>query len=310
MKKFKNWFLNNLMIILCFIITMVSIIYSFSHYIFDYYGYDYDALVKGYEQAVESCNTKVITDEEFCDDLTYPLTPLESFKLLDVNTLFFEVCYHYIGFFFVMVFPLLVMIIFLSKTHKDFKSGAVRNFLMREPLKRYKYLINKRILKIAIILPLSILFMYIISCLLTRFNFNVNPRVYLASVYIEWNYDHIFLYLIIIYVVYFLLCIYYCNIACFFVNKNKNIFIVTILSYICWFVIVFVVNILSFKFIPQSMIRFFNILDYWSLRHYVSQCWYGFILGAFVLAFLSFIVREILFRKKERIIIENEKGII
>lgn len=307
-KKFKF----NYTIVLCVFIIIGIIFYSFYDYIKMYYGYDYDKTLEIYEKSVEQCNGDYINNKEFCDNLIYPLSPKEKFKLLDAKTLFFGIIYGKFSSYMCFILPLIVMIIFLSIVHKDFACGMLRNYLTRETFKKYKMVIDKKILKISLIAPLSVFLIYIICCILTRFNFSVDSSFLNSAEYIEWNYNNIHLYLLINYVTFIFVCIFYCNIAFSFINKNKNILVITIISYISFIIICVMVNLLSIFTNGNSFVflsRYLNILDYWCVYN-LGDCWYGFIVSSFILAIVSFFAREMMLKNKERVIVENEKGII
>lgn len=310
MEKIKTVIKKNYIAFLCIFVLIGIICYGFYDYIHMYYGYDYDKVVDTYEKSLKKCNTGEIDDKEYCKNLAYPLSPKEEFELLDAKTLFFEVLYHHCETI-CFILPLIVMIIFLSIVHKDFSSGMIRNCFMRESLEEYKNKINKKILKVSFLIPLCIFLIFIVSCILTGFNFKVDSSVYDISVYVKWNYDNMFLYLILNYITIVFMSVFYCNIACCFINKNKNLFIVAIISYITWFILVFLFSSLPLITTSDFWVnRYFNILDYWHYYDTLSKCWFGFILSALILAISSFVIRECVFRNKERIIIENEKGII
>lgn len=307
MKKLSKWSINNWAIISCIIIILILTVHSFYKYIDEYYGYDYEIEVSIYYNNMEECNKKY---ESWCDTLEYPPTPREEFKKLDAKTLYFEVICHYFTPI-VFLLPLFIIIIIVSKLHKEFSSGAIKNHLMRESFKEYKRKLDKTIIKISLLLPLCIFLIFIISCLLTRFNFKVDERVYPIAVYNSWNYNNFSLYIILHYVTLFFACIFYGNISLCFMNKHKNSFVVSLLSYISFFAVGILFLILEY-FVVRSPLSYYskylNTADFWVVQGFAEII--GKLILAIVLALITFGIKELIYKNKEKVIIENEKEII
>ena len=70
---------------------------------------------------------------------------------------------------------------------------------------------------------------------------------------------------------------------------------------------------LAFRFNINSFIphidRYLNILDFFTFYNLESNI-YGHLIVAITLAILSFFTKNIILRNKEKVLIENEKGII
>ncbi len=290
------------------IILVLLVFYSFYKYIDEYYNYDYEATVEMYNSSVERCKKQ---HDPGCDNLEYPLTPKEEFQKLDIKTLFFEIKNHYFSDYAVILLQLFMIIIIVSKVHKYFSSGIIKNYLMREDFKSFKKKINKEVIKTSLILPLCIFLIFIISAILTRFNFKVDESVYQISVYNKWNYNNFYLYLIMHYIILVFTCIFYGNLSLCFINKHKNSFVVTIISYLSFYVVVFIFAFFQIFMVNnflKSIIDYFNIFDFWHIEGYKDVI--GYLVMSVLLAGTSYLVQSGILKNKEKVLIENEKEIV
>lgn len=304
---------NNKVILGMLLLIFIIMVYSFYAYIKKYYSYNYDVMVSEYYTYSEKCKNGEM-GAEFCSTLEYPLTPKEKFKEMDAKYFFISVFNESFSRIMCFILPLIIFIMVASKLHNKFSSGAIKNCLMRESFKKYKFNMNKTVVMIAFITPMFIFVFYLISCIFTGFNFNIStdPDVIHSSYFDMWIFNNTAWYLFIHYIILFLVCIFYGNLVCCFLNKNKNVFITIIFSYLT-LCAMFTLSDFIVRFIYNTRLTFLcpylNIVDFFTLYN-IEESIYGYILSAFILVLISFAMKEVMLRNKERVIIENEKGII
>ena len=101
--------------------------------------------------------------------------------------------------------PLFIILAVVGVLHKNFSTGMIQNDLLRIRYNEY----IKAILKIALLIPTSLIFIFIISCLLTKFHFQISPSTKALAVYSSFKYNHFLLYGIVICLLQFLLSFTY-----------------------------------------------------------------------------------------------------
>lgn len=294
---------NKKWIIGLILVTLV-VVFSFYKYFNDYYSYTDE-----YYQTIEKCEVEKL-DDEICKGIKNIDTPKERFEKEDAMTLYYEVNYLYFSDIMIVLFPLIIIILVILETHSEIKSGFIRNYLLRDSLSNYKKRMNIIVLKVATLIPISILLIFFLSCLITGFDFNVDDSIKVTALYDSWSYDHFFLYLGSHSLILYIMGIFYGNIGLLYLNKNKNTFLVILFSYVTFFVIVIfvyvfyaiVLNNLGFS----NLMNYFNIFDFWKIYPDETSN-VGILAMACIIATLTFAVKEIIFKNKEKVIVENEK---
>ena len=304
--KVVNFLKRNYLLILAYIIPIILIVISFHRFYTEYYS------IQQYEEYKVACQE--LKDERSCAIFQAIKESNEQFKSTDTMTFFFEILYHYIDSYIVVLGPLLVIIQTVHFLHKEFSSGFIKNELIRMSYSKYQKKVYLTSLKSAIVLPFIIITIFIISAFITNFNFSPPNWVYKISVYNQTNYDNFFLYLLSSCLIVYFMGIFYSNITLAFLNKSKNSLLVTIFSYLCFFVCVIlfdvggsIILIRILKFSPSISV-YLNIFDYWHINGEDNYLW--FIVISFLLAFISYFVDKLIYKKKERTMIEVEKEFV
>lgn len=306
---------NNKVIIGIQLLILFIMIFCFISYFKKYYSYDYDILIDNYNMLLKECQSNSgKVSEKTCSTIEQPLPKKEKLKKESTQYFFLSVLHESFSTIMCILFPLFVFIMVASKLHNKFSSGAIRNYLMRESFRKFKVDMNKIVFRISLLAPIFLIVFYLICCILTNFNFDYmsNPDIVNSSYYDKWIFNNINLYVFIHYIILVIVCIFYGNLAITFMNKNKNIYITTIFSYLClccFYTIAGKVDYFIVRSRFKFLSRYFNIFDFYTFYN-LEVSLYGFIISAIILVFISIIIKNLILRKKERVIIENEKGII
>lgn len=317
MKKIKYFFKNNKIIFIMLFVILIIMCYCFFDLFKSYYSYDYDYEINLYNETMIKCDKGEI-GSDICDIYDKPLMPMDKLKNNGAQYVFISVLNEKFSGIMVLGLPIVIFIMLYSKIFDKFSSGSIRNYLIRESFKKFKFDIDKIIIKLSLLVPLFLFALYFFSCIVTGFNFDVSTSssVVRSSYYDPWIINNIFLYLVIHYFILVFVCIFYGNIACIFVNKSKKKIIslfYSLLTLCALFTLSTKLQGLAFRFNINSFIphidRYLNILDFFTFYNLESNI-YGHLIVAITLAILSFFTKNIILRNKEKVLIENEKGII
>ena len=120
---------------------------------------------------------KVFTKEEYLESYIKNNNPKEKYKQLDTITL--TCCIVETTIFSILQFfsPLLIILAIIGTIQSDFSSGMIKNYLLRMEYKKYLTRVKKQIIKISLITPVSLLIIFIVSMLITKFNFTIPTSV-------------------------------------------------------------------------------------------------------------------------------------
>jgi len=97
--------------------------------------------------------------------------------------------------------------------HTQFTSGMFFNYLLRIDYKKYLKSTYKIAIKAALIMPIALIIIFILSSILSGFNFNISNVDTGLSVYSKWKYENFFLYGFLICLIQFFISLFYANIA-------------------------------------------------------------------------------------------------
>lgn len=301
--KAINFIKRKHLLILTYIIPIILIIISVNNFYTEYYS------IEKYEEFKFACEE--LNDEKSCAMKETIKELNDRFKSIDTKTFFFEILYHYIDNYIVVIGPLLVIIQTIYFLHKDFSSGFIKNKLTRMTYDKYKKSIYLTSLKSALILPFIIITIFTVSSIITKLNFTTPEWVYKTSVYNEINYNNFFIYILSSCLIIYFMGIFYSNIAIAFLNKSKNSLLVTIFSYLCFFTcIIFfdiggTITLIKILKLNSSIGVYLNIFDYWHINGEDNYIY--FIIIAFLLAIISHCINRIIYKNKEETIIDVEK---
>lgn len=315
MNKIKFFLMNNKTVIFMILVLFFITCYSVFSYIKTYYGYDYDAMLDAYNYDVQKCESGE-GSVEWCSSLNVPLKPMDELRYRGAKYMFITLLSLDFGDILCLGLPFIIFVMVISKIHIIFSSGSIKNVLMRESFKKYKYKMNKNIIVISLIAPLFLFILFFICCVVTRFNFDVPVSLSGTSSYDKWIFDNMTLYLFIHYILLVFACIFYGNIAGCFVNKSKKMIISVFYSFLTLWAIFTIFTqlqridvIYNLDSIIPHLYRYLNIFDFFTLCN-IEESIYGHVVVAIILAGLSYMVRCFVFRNKEKVLMENEKGII
>lgn len=242
------------------------------------------------------------------------LDPVKRYKKLDAITVTCEIVE--LTFFNLLQYfsPLLISFMVLGVVQDTFSSGDFENYLLRMDYKKYLRKNYKIALVVSLIMPISLVVIFIIASLYTGFNFNIsNVNVELA-VYNGWKYNHFLLYGFLICLVQFLISLFYSNVALYCCHANKNKLVAIIMSYVIFIVADLFVYIIIYALIINKILGFnqltdyFNIAGYWFFNH--NRTIFELlivVLVSFILQAISFIIIYNIYRKKERVVLSYEK---
>lgn len=306
MKKLKKYIMKNYLIILAISISIFIVIISFYQYYKDYYSYG-----PYYNEIKDKCErTK---DELICKEFSTFESPKEKLKKLDALTLTYEVIEHHEFCQFPLLEPLIIIILTINNIHSEFSSGMIKNYLTRIYYKDYLKKVFKKSLKTALFLPFLFILIFTLSCLITKFNFNMNEDVKRLAIYNPFKYDYFLLYGFALCVIHFFLGIFYGNIGIFFCKKSKSKFITILYAYITYFIIVIILYAGIYALVINKILgihishEYFNLLGYWNLdsnNNLMIPCSISFLF-----CISSYIVLWKGYQSKERVLIENEREI-
>ena len=149
---------------------------------FQYYNENF-SYSKDYYIIKENCYEKKNINHEYCKKFLLEKTdkyineyienvdPVKKYKKIDAITLTSEIVEN--TFFSTMQFlsPLLILIAFIGTIHSEFSSGMIKNYLMRIKYKNYIKKIGKLTIKVSLITPISLIIIFLLSMIFTKFNF-------------------------------------------------------------------------------------------------------------------------------------------
>lgn len=308
LKKNKILFLMMLLLIL---------IIGFSIYTYhkEYYGYG-----KWYDEVKLKCTKDNWKNDEICKEFSsYDQVkkyidnenPKEKFKKLDAITLTCEVVEHYAYSILQIFSPLLVIVTLVFLVHKEYESGMFKNYLTRMSYKKYLKTIFKACLKSAMIIPLSLVILFIISCFITSFNFDFQPSIVGYSVYNRWKYENFLLYGMLICVMQFFLSFAYACLGLIACKKNKNGVVATVMGYLLFLILDLVIYIGIYVYLINKLLGIKELTDYFSLSGYWffngDYNYFLLVLIPFLTMVIVFIITYLVYRRKEVMIIESEK---
>lgn len=209
--------------------------------------------------------------------------------------------------------PLIILFVVIGTLQTEFTSGNFKNYLLRKDYR--KYLKNKyKIAPLAsLLMPISLIIIFLFSCIITNFNFDVSNVNTNLAVYDEWKYNNFFLYGLAICIIQFLISLLYSNIGIICISKNKNIIVSIIMGFL-YFVLVYIliyVGIYIFiinKFLGfKELTEYFNIVGYWFFSKDVNLL--CIIVLAFIFQITSLLYVYFKYKSKEKLVLAYEKQI-
>lgn len=278
--------------------------------------------VKDYNIIKEACYEKKNPEHEYCkafkdeenlEKYIINSDPQKIYEGYDAITLTCNIVEHTIFSALQYFSPLIIAIAVIGSLHNIFSSGMFENYLLRIDYKKYLKKIYKTVLGIAFIMPVSLIIIFIISAIVSGFNFNVSEFAKNLGVYGQWKYENFLLYGFSICLLQYFISLLYANVSLYCCKKNKNKIVAITMSYILFLVIDMIIYIVVYAIILNNlfglkeMTDYFNIAGYW----FFSDDYKVIIpvLIAFILQIVSFIIIYREFRKKEQVVLAYEKQV-
>lgn len=256
---------------------------------------------------------------QFCSNITYQNTEYQNYcelvfdnknVKLDFFTMFTEVVVY--GFnlisFALYLFIIMPSLLYISSY---FKNKTIINDLTRMNYKQIKIKIFKKSYQSALILPIVITVAFIICFLFTK-TFDPTYAVKSASTgWSEYTLNHPILFLIMYLLNIIIHSILYINISLCVVRKYHNYFVAVILSFLTFIGIEAFLEIVLNGIIFTTILKsnygiIFNIMNMISFN---ESC--GIIISMlvpFIIAIISFLILNVLYKEKEKLIIDCEKN--
>lgn len=300
--------------LLCFLIILGITCFSFYQY--------YRTYLAGttYYKTKNTCTKEETKDSPICarfqdqkhlEAFLEANDPAKRYDRLDTITLTCEIVENNAYNILQILSPLIVIVAVVGKIHPEIKSGSFKNYLMRMNYKDYLKKNIKEVFKIAGMIPLSLLLIFLTSAIIMKFDFSLHESVKGLAVYGEWKYQHFFLYGTFICLFQYLLGVIYGVIALFSCYKNKNSLVAVISAYIGYLIVYFGLYIIVYSLFINKILglkgltEYFNISGYWFFNQDMNYLLILLIL-VIVLSILFAALYHFL-KKKERIMMENEK---
>lgn len=266
-------------IILAYLITSALVIFSSFWYYKNYYigMYNYNKINKNCfiekKLDLEICKNFINEDRELDSKLvnrykkeSNPIKTLQKTDVITASSTIIEISsFRYMQF----LSPLIIIVVTVLTFHSEISSGFFENILMREEYKKYLKTKLKDIISIALLMPYSILLVFIIACFITNFNFDASSVYKYSAVYDYWKYNNFFFYEIIIMSIQFFISLAYINISFESILKNKNKLISIVVGYIGFIILDIIIYVVIYAIIINKILGYkelsdiFNIAGYW-----------------------------------------------
>lgn len=238
-------------------------------------------------------------------------------KTTDLRVVFFDMSL-YQGAYLVFLPPIAVMLIIIDNWYNKFKNGNIKNYLTRQSYKQFRKNLFLSTAKTALIYPLILLIFLIISFIISKSGNNPVATIENSlsySDYNAWAYHHFFLYIIRSSLLLYIQGLMVSFFPLIFLNRIKNKVLLILFSYITW-----IVSILLLYAVPYMLLDiYFNYkinntyLNYYSFLMYYNLAMnyylYLFSLSSFTI-FLFFINYLLIYNKKEKVVLQNEKEMV
>lgn len=307
----------NKFFVLAIILMIILMGYSFYSFYNEYFSY-----VPQYYKIKENCYEGKNKNYEYCkyhyDDKQLELyiknwDPKLRYKDFNAITLTCTIVEHTMFSCLQFLSPLLIAIAVLGTIHSEFNSGMFENYLLRMNYKKYLKKTYRIAIKAALITPISLILIFLLSSIFSGFNFDVSQVDTGISVYSKFKYSNFFLYGSIICLTQFFISLLYANIALYCCKKHKNTLVAIIMSYIIFLAVDLFIYLVIYVFIINIIMGFKNLTDYFNITGYWffnnSNDGIAFLIIAFILQLVSFIVLFRSYRKKGKVIEAYEKQI-
>lgn len=313
---------KNIYLISGIILMLGIVVYSCYSFYSERFSY-----AKNYYEIKENCYEEKDIDNVLCNSFKYQgkidrqsleeyilnSNPQKVRKNLDVATVTSEIVESSFFSKLQMFSPLIIIFIVIGSVHASFISGEFKNHIMREEYKNYlkkQYMIAP---KVALVMPCSLILIFIFACLFTNFNFDTSSVSSNMAVYESWKYNNFILYGIIICFIQFFISLLYAHIAMICIRKNKNKLVAIVMGYIVFIVVYLFIYLVIYVLIVNKLLGFkeltdyFNITGYWFFNTGPKFIWV--VLLSFIFQLISFVYLYVVYNKKEKLVVNYEKQV-
>lgn len=306
---------KNKYFILGIFLLLSLVAYSFYEFYNEYFSYR-----NTYYKIEDICYKKGKLDNEICkyfrtdsDVLRYlhnnnPNAKWKSYDAITLTSTIVETtsfsCLQFFS-------PLIIAILLIGKLHDEYSSGMFENYLLRMNYKKYLKNKYKVVFNVSLVMPITLLLIFFISCIVTGFNFDYSNIDKQLSVYSDFKYNHFIIYGTLICFIQFFISWFYSNIALFFLKKHKNKLVAIVMSYVGFLMIylfiyvVFYCLVLNKLFGIKEMTDYFSITGYWFFEDGAKS--YIALIVSIVLQIISSIIIFCSYKSKNGVIMAYEK---
>ncbi len=298
-----NKILKNRMILISFSIILVFTLWCAGKYCYDEIKSDQKV-----KTLIESCYVDVNYDDHCEAIVTNHLvfTPIRD----DVYTNFYNILTGTTLSALCAIGPLFIIIPSVWTISKELKSSIIKHYSLRNKYSNYLKHIFKSAYKCIWILPTIMVILFIIAGFYSKWNFDYSHAVEHHYATYELKYlEHFPMFFITFLINLVCFSIFYANLALIFVRKNKSVIITIIETYLAFICIEIINEVILTKYLFYEILNIpvkhlFNLYDIYSYN-YVYGYW-QFLCVGFGYALVSTIVVYLIYRKKEKLILNCE----
>lgn len=236
-------------------------------------------------------------------DESYKEFPGSDTPLIMINTLSNEYTL-YLPY----LFPILIMVAVILDNYKDFKYKRFKEIFQRENYKKYKFRLFLRSYKYCAIYPLFILFIFILC-------YKLSGHFYYRGIGDYFTYDisylkHFGVFLVIMILNGIFHTILWSNFSLISLRKNMNKYISMVYAIFIFSAFEVFNEIILQNIVCNKILKInggaFNLFDIFLYEHNANM--YFVIIVSFIYTLLSLIIVYIIYKNKEKLIIDSEKN--
>lgn len=286
---------NKIFLFICLIFLVLGFIAIYNYII------DVKKQKDTYDNIYNECQNGLL-EEEICNNYSEPLKNRDSINTFGYITLVYESISVL-----QIVAPLLIIIASMWNFHKYLRHGFFINSLSRIGYKDSMKKLYKNALISAFILPVFLFIIFIVSCIISgNFDYEYGISHYGFDAFGMENSKHWIIFMIVYLFNFILHGIFWINIGIYNSKYNKNVVIGIIISYIEYFLIfvIFEVVFCNTIFYGTKYMAYFSLSNIWAYS-YVTLI--GMTLLSLSLAILSTFIVYLTYRNKEKVLVELEK---
>lgn len=300
-----------------FVLLFLAIIVAFSFFQIYEESFSYS---KSYYEIKNDCYYKkniknkvcnIYKNREYLEFYIKTFNPKKTYSELDAITLTCRVVETTIFSSLQFVSPLLVIMVVVGLLHSEISSGMFRNYLLRQEYRKYLKKLFLNIFYVSFIIPITLLIIFFISCIITKFNFNISDNVKIISVYNSWKYNHFLLYGVIICLIQYIMSFCYGCIGLYSSTKNKNGIISIVVGYVYFIIFDLFLYIIIYAGIINKLLGIKNVTDYFNITGYWffndGKSCFPVLIISLILLVVIVIFTYFKISKKEEVILENER---